>query len=349
METQQQRRKNLKKAADEEIEKRYGHLDRNCEMRRLAELVFRQAVEDFTAEESLARTFLKTKTSYDNDPIIQFDEVLLDAEQFIEELRGHLNPLNPSLLYPQGGGFYGKDFYMERLLDAHKPDNPEEWLSFLDKPAYGDHLNFDDVFEQGKASKNYWPIDDLSYICGQYLKRPWLHCKHIDRLLIRSMIYQTVISIGEAIKPRLLGKKKILGLLDLPIEGGYSKAKHKSETNSVIWSIVLFVLTGSIGLGAAVSHGWWAGAIAAFGFYMLIVAHDYHTKYEKHKDNVRMFSLLSDVQRAYALVKMTPLSPSYLRESLIAVDPKGTIWPVGIFPILDNAVIRDPILWGTND
>jgi len=235
---------------------------------------------------------------------------------------------------------------MERLFDIEKSGNPEEWLSFLNK--HDNCLIVDDVFEQGKASKSCWPIDDLSYICGEYLKRPWLHCKHIDQLLIHSMIYQTVFAVGETIKPRLLGKKKRLGL-PIIIEGGYSKALHKSETKTVIWSIVLFVLAGSIGLGAAVSYGWWAGAIAAFGFYMLGMAYAYLTKHETHKDNVRMLSLLSDVQRAYALARMAPLSPSYLRERLIAVDPKGVIWPVGIFPILDNAVIRDPILWGTND
>ncbi|TSA02965.1 MAG: hypothetical protein D4R81_04070 [Nitrospiraceae bacterium] len=314
----QQCRDDLQAAADEEMQKRYGHLPEHCQMRQLASLVFKQA-GDYALDKCI---------------ISEHFDMLRQTANFLEDLRGNLNPLNPSLLHPDGGGYcYGKDFYMERLSDSEKAENPEGWLSFLDRR--GGNLFLEALFEKGEASKGYWPIDDLSYTCGEYLKSPWLHCEQIDRLLIHAMIYQTTLSLGDSLTTRSLNK--------------YSEAWKKRERKANVWVIFLSLVALSVGLGAAMAYGWWAGAIAGVGFVVLLGICDDFINKDLREQQSRMLKLHSDMHGAYALMNKRPLSLSYLRERLSAIDCKGEFWPVDIFSILDSAIARGTILWGTSD
>ena len=212
-------------------------------------------------------------------------------------------------------------------------------------------LNLDDAFEHGTQSSYYWYIGDLSDMCKEYLKRPWLHCKIIDHLLIRAMIYQTVLDVGEAIKPVLLGLKKegILGLHYPPIKGAYSKALQRLELKRAAWGIVSMLAAGLVGFGFANSNGLWAGVVAGFAFWMLLRAREVLMTYEKHNENKQLAQTLGNAKMAYALMDKFPLSPLYLRDRLSAAADEGVPLPVGIFTILDNAIARGPVLWATEN
>jgi hypothetical protein len=135
------------------------------------------------------------------------------------------------------------------------------------------------------------------------------------------MLYEAVIGIGETYKETVLGKR-LYGYPATPLLISYSEGlKKQKNRNRMAW---LF--------------GW------LFGLFMPGWGKHEH---DHHEEERRVRGLYSEIRRIYELMDSSPLSPFYLRERLLAIAHKGVSWQVGIFPILDNAIARDPILWGT--
>jgi len=322
-------------AARIELE-RYGHLDHGCQMSWLVGIVFKRVID---YAEAHSNEFFP-------------ENLLNDAANFIEELRGELNPLNttPSHPEPNWKRLYvdGTPSYVDRLFSWENTtfENREEWL------WRNIEWLLNDAFEKGTDSKYYWYVGDLSDICMEYLKRPWVQCKAVDHLLIQAMIYQTLLNVGEGIKPILLRLKKdrILGM-DIGYRRNkrtYSSALLKPVLIDTAVSIARFLIGGVVGFGVATTHGLGAGVFAGLVVWILLRAYAALTN-RKLSEDERLLQLYQYTREAYALINQYPLSPVYLRERLIATVDKGVHLPIGIFAILDSAIAREPLTWATED
>jgi len=331
----QERRDVLQAVADEELKNRYGHLP-SCEMYYLAKVVFRHTLD---------YALTKPGTYGPGD----FSHLLDRTGNFLEDLRKELNPLSKGGSgdpETHNGSTGWKDMYTKSLFDCERPTNPDEWLSFLDKR--GDFLNLEDLFDKGTESQSYWGPQDLSFICSHYLTMPWLHCAEIDRLLIHAMLYEKVINIGDQYKGTLLAwVGGPFGHADDYSHITFSKGKIKISNRRAAWLFVAFLLASLIGLSVAVISSGLAGVITFFGSSMLLLYRDYLTRSKKSREEERIGGIYTEVRGVFESMRYSPLSPFYLRERLLSIAHKGVRFQVGIFPILDNAIARDPILWGT--
>lgn len=324
IEALKQRKDSLYAAADEALQNWYGHLPDDCEMRVVASQAIRQLVQYFSDRET-----------------DKFYEALDGSKDFLEKLRAVLNPLNPSWLNPEGGTtLYKKGFYIDRLLDDEKAENPEGWMSFVDRKFgsegdSGSELRLLALLEKGEESHLFWPIDDLGYTCNEYLRRPWIQCGRIDMLLVRTMIYQQVLDLGKSLTNASLN--------------WYTKAYRKRERNAVALTVLRLFVVGVVGLGAASAYGWWMGFIAGLGFIVLFDEAYKRSNSESRVDRLGILTRLGDMHRALLLTHKKELSTVLLRERLAVMDGgKGENLPDGIFSILDSAISRGAVLWGVD-
>jgi hypothetical protein len=302
----------------------FGHLPEDCEMRKLASLVFKRTAEFFVDEE--CSTFEHS----------DFASVLRDTRYFLEGLRNTLNPLNATSLYPNGGNtVYKRSFYEARVSSSKKDRSPEEWLSFLD--WQDSELYFGALFQKGRESDFYWPMDDISgWHARQYLKQPWLHCGEIDQLLVSTMIYQRIIDCGEWLTYASLNH--------------FTPAYRRKQRIEFTLTILEFLLAVSVGIGAAVAIGWWAGFIAAPSFWLLIEFCVDSFNKESRKEKTDALVRLYDLQGAFALAQKTGTSISLLRERLATIDGgKGQVVKAEIFSIIDYALARGIVSWGSKE
>ena len=311
----------LQEKANEALQGWYGHLPENCEMRVLAWKVLGRTVEYFADENYSAFEFRN------------FEEVLRATRNFLEDLRGELNPLNGSLRHPTAGTYlYEKPFYESRLADHEKAENPEGWLSFVDRHV-GSELALLALLEKQEESPMYWPIEDLSYTCHRYLSSPWLHCVRIDGLLVRTMLYQSVVDLGRTLTNASLNR--------------YTEAFRRRERKANTLAVLLIVASVLVGLGAVSRQGWSVGLIIAFCSHMLLVHYDQLVNTELRMEKGRIGARLTQVQKIFLQARNKELSVVLLRERLTTIDGgKGEVLPDEIFSILDSAIRRDVVLWG---
>jgi hypothetical protein len=315
-----QRDTNRRDAANNSLQEWYGHLPENCEMHTLASLVFRRTVDFFrTAEYS----------SFDHH---SFSDVLSDTKNFLSELRGTLNPINPSLLYPNGGtAVYEKSFYESRLGFPHRKDeNPETWLNFF---TFNNEISLLALLQEGKESSLFWPIGDLAFLCAEYLRKPWIQCGRIDRLLIRAMLYTQVIDLHERVTLASLNR--------------YTDAYKKRERKAMLWSVLWWLVAALIGVGAAITHGWWAAPVVAPAFVLLIDLMHRQIGREVSTTQLGLLSTLDAIHRVFLLTGKNELSIVLLRERLTSVKiAESEPLRDEIFSIIDCAVARGVVLWG---
>lgn len=323
------RREHAMAAAVAALQEHYGHMSKDCQTRKLALVIFGQAVEYFAAD-----VFAKKYSAFE---CTNFGDVLYKTQNFLADLRGTLNPLNPSLMHCNGGSVcFPKSFYKSRLSENGNTQNPEEWLSFTDKHL-GTEISFSVLLSEGEASPEFWPIDDLDVLISQYMQMPWLHCAEIDRLLVSTMIYQQVIKCGEELTCSAANRN--------------TDSFWKRERNATALAVFVFLVAVAVGVGAAIQHGWWAGPLAMLGFVTLALIYD-HIEHKGNRqareDRIRCDSdLHSDLYRAFFLARARGGSAILLRERLAAIDGgKGYILKDEIFSVIDNAQARGVVLWG---
>lgn len=331
METTQQRMDHLQGEAKLALQKWYGHLPENCEMRVLASRLFRQAVEYLFTEKSEQQQW---KVIFPRTSCVDFNYVLDDTRQFLEILRAQLNPLNPSSIYENGGtARFERAFYLERLPNNEKDRNPEEWVSFLNLRSGSNDLLLLALLQKGKDSQYYWPIDGLNYICSEYLQRPWLQCAVLDRLLVCTMIYQSSFELGQKMTYASFNP--------------YTEEYKKRERKIFALTVVKLLVAGLVGLGAANTHGWWAGLTIALVFMVLFEIYGYIANKKSSWNESSARTLFNDIASVFEITRQKILSIDLLRERLAAIDGgKGNYLPDEIFSILDSATGRGVVLWG---
>jgi hypothetical protein len=292
---------------------KYLQLPSNCETRKILDTI----------------TEIASNHSSDGE---EFLSKMRDAIYFVDLMQDTLNPLTSDNLHPS----FVKD-WKKLLPDYYKSKDPYSWIWFHRNPTL--------AFLDGKKSDNYWPInrENLAEVCREYISKPWLHCAKIDRILIDAMVYNETLGFGEQIKPALLKT----GFVDarrfaLNNHPSFNKRQLKKMLMNGFRSLAFIISSALVGLGAAESHGWWAGLFVGFGFWALIRIHYFVEINDQSSIVDRSAELLFEMQASSEMVAHYYITPTYLKERLCMTANKGSVWPVEIFPILEMAIARSP-------
>ena len=225
-------------------------------------------------------------------------------------------------------------------MPSNKRDDPkfEEWLWSHKDCAYAAY---------DEESGHYWPIDTerLMEVCTEYLRQPWIHCSIIDRILVDASIYIETLNTVRYFKPEFLSRGFVFGYLqDDHYKRTYQMLPKFSFWNLVV-SFVAISAIGIIGFSVTERYGIGVGVLAGvclLALYKTIQAKNRQDNYDVISRQNKTLLMMLDMS---VMTGKEPLSPKHLRERLRKVEDVGAVWPVGVFPILDNAIARNSRTW----
>ncbi|NJD05587.1 MAG: hypothetical protein FIA97_03710 [Methylococcaceae bacterium] len=260
--------------------------------------------------------------------------LIKELVQFVEWQQSVLNPLAIS---PDGS--LEQIEYSRRLSDKLKKEDPITWIWIHRNPIIG--------VEEGETSWHYWPISEtIDEICDEYIRKPWLQCGAIDRILVDALIYRETFCFSLALQTNttlLVSAGLSSGLFASLF--GYKKGRLFDSLKAFLTTTFRLGLSAVLGFAAAEAHDWWLGILVGVGFWVLLKINLYLSNAERASYLKYVRSCLAEMQACSEMMQKYPLSPKYLRERLSASADKGVVWPVGVFPILDCAIQRNPNTW----
>lgn len=272
--------------------------------------------------------------------------------KFVKHLRANLNPLGRGKDFPKSPAI---DVTDDQLISKFfsPPNDPESWIWFRDqyKISYSDFFSLDNLCDEGKQSKFYWPIPELKGVCSDYLRKPELQCEQVDRLIIRALIYRTLTEFVERLKWQLVPPRTPVSSLIL---GKRKRDALSKQFGRLEWGIALRnstqnLISVALGIGASIQTVWWAGPLVWLATWNLFTAKTYFFHFETQKQSERLMGKLKELRDLFELSEANFVGYSHLKRRLQEAESQDLRFPPAIFAILDRAIGRNDARWGVRE
>ena len=191
--------------------------------------------------------------------------------------------------------------------------------------------------------------DDLEAAAASYLARPWMAHDYLHWCLVDAMVRREwaafdywvqhppldISMLGSSRLTELLSWKGMPWVFEGALAAGVAWWLHRSYVNDDPYFL------------------WWAAVAALYYGYSLIsilrraravrVARKIQGQVEDPK--VVYGRLLAKMQRCYRELDGPVLSPTRVRDELRSAEAMGIGWPNAIWPVLEAAITRNPVVW----
>lgn len=189
----------------------------------------------------------------------------------------------------------------------------------------------------------------LEVAAAAYLSRPWLSSGHLDWVILDALTRNELVAfeyavqgpqfdISELVTPRWM-KWIISGGLGVPIEVALALGiawwlwrKYASNgPNRHLWAV------------AAVVY------YAAFAIRSLYLTRARHKRAKQIGDTrLKVADITAELRRRHRELRGPVLNPTRIRDLFRSAETNGIVWSTATWPILENAVKRDPGIWVTS-
>jgi predicted negative regulator of RcsB-dependent stress response len=222
------------------------------------------------------------------------------------------------------------------------------------------------VFREGYNSEHSRKVevDSLEEEAFKYLMRPWMESEFLEHLIVDALIFAEVTTFGESVKQSMPSG---LGSLWDSINYDFYYSVH-GDVEKMTWKHLKYGLaklalkTGFV-TGIPIIAGWyfWSRGyhdqvtLVGLVYSAIVIAVLLMKKVmrqlrgQQPSPYEKKYELWQKMFRAYALLQKQVVSPTYLRDQLLAVAKEGAIWPSAIFAVLDHAIKRNPAIWGASN
>lgn len=286
-----------------------------------------------------------------------------DARAYAQRFTSERCPLvaklngNAAYLYKEfalGGARHAGDdaegYLVGEALDAadaiHSALNPEGYASWQAgvPPTSSEEIKKTDYDWQRRASQ-IWQHKTFSstatcdkWACKaatvDYLTKPWLSSPWVDWCLIDALVHHEMVSFKRETDPR--------GPSSTPLPSISTKIWRWAKLNGLMYVLPIWWLE-------SLYHDDSSYAAPLAGIYLAAILL-FNVAYGRYKRDGRKTraTLINALERGYDALNGAALSPTWVREELVAAAKQGVIWDQVVFALLDARIARDPAVWITH-
>lgn len=193
------------------------------------------------------------------------------------------------------------------------------------------------IYQQGSE----YEVEDTA---AKYLSRPWLHNDRVDYLIVDALVYASwwSFTVSNAKPP---DPKGCLPTLKTMI----GEWLEKSLQPVLFGILAIWWVRGRYDANDPAAP-MWAFGLTVFMVLVFIRALLARSRAEKvETPEQKADRQWTAMRNAYRSLSGSVLSPSRVREELLAAEKEGVVWPAVIWPVLEAAIVRNPAIWNIYD